>query len=428
MRNHRRILFGICIFIFISAGNVFSQEVPRIPVNRGDFLTIKVAVIGPGDELYFWWGHIGLIIEDSLTGKATFYDYGLFSFENENFFLNFALGRLLYSCGASPVSANVNYYKKTNRDIFVYTLDLDPAKKEEVWAFAEKNVLPENRDYYYHHFRDNCATRIRDIIDLATDGQFKEAYGDAPGRFTLRQHVRRHTYFSPFFDWLLNFLMGQRIDVPITMWDEMFLPSEIARDIQDFYYTDSSGHQRKLVVSENTLNLAVNRPPVLNTPRKQWPRELMVGCGISIIILIFMILRQKKPKAGQVLLGISHTAVGLFFGLVGLVLFFMMFFTNHDYTYDNANLLYVNPLLLIAVPLGIRMALGKMKTFRFSTESILKALWTLSFFCGILSMLIKLLPWFYQQNQVDQAFYLPIALVLSFIPEWLGKFFKEKKG
>ena len=429
MKKYRFVIFAVLVLILLctAAGNGFAQESPEMQKIRGDYLTVKVAVIGPGDELYFWWGHIGLIIEDAFTGNSKFYDYGLFSFENENFFLNFALGRLLYSCGASPVSANVNHYRKTNRDIFIYTLDLEPQKKEEVRAFAEKNILPENRDYYYHHFKDNCATRIRDIIDLGTAGQFKEAFGEAPGRFTLRQEVRRHTWFAPFFDWLLNFLMGQRIDQPITVWEEMFLPSEIGDNIRNFTYTDSSGRQRKLVSAEETLNLAVNRPAVLDAPRKQWPRELLFGCAISLVLVFILLLGRTKPVAGRVALGVSQSVIGLFFGIAGLVLFFMTFFTNHDYTYDNANLLYVNPFLLLAVPLGIRLARGKLTTFRFRTGSILKALWTVSFFCGILSMLIKLLPWFYQQNQVDQALYLPIALVLSFIPGWLGKLLPEKR-
>jgi hypothetical protein len=63
--------------------------------------------MGPGDELYFWWGHIALIIEDSVTSRSRFYDYGIFSFQNDNFFSNFAFGRLLYSCGSSSTENSI---------------------------------------------------------------------------------------------------------------------------------------------------------------------------------------------------------------------------------------------------------------------------------------------------------------------------------
>jgi hypothetical protein len=87
------------------------------PGGDNDNLTIRVSVMGPGDELYFWWGHIALIIEDRAAGERRLYDYGLFSFENDNFFVNFALGRLLYSCGASRAESNITEYILTNRDV-----------------------------------------------------------------------------------------------------------------------------------------------------------------------------------------------------------------------------------------------------------------------------------------------------------------------
>jgi hypothetical protein len=377
--------------------------------------------MGPGDELYFWWGHIVLIIEDAVTGKAQLYDWGRFSFETEHFYVNFAFGRLLYSCGVSPVNPVVNAYIRSNRDVTTYTLDLPSSTKEELRRFAEHNVLPENRDYYYHHFKDNCATRIRDILDQATDGQFKERFGAAPGRYTLRQHVRRHTWFSPFFDWLLNFFMGQDIDRPMTVWEEMFLPSEIGKRIEDFRYVDSAGTERNLVSAVEVLNRAVNRPAVLEVPRRQWPQELMLGLSIAAILVVAMALQNRNRW--RILLGISQSFLGLFFGIAGAVLFFMTFFTNHDYTYHNSNILYINPFLWAAIPWGIINGLGKDTKKRFVSRQLLKALWTYVMFGCILSMLIKCFPGFYQQNQVSQALVLPFAVVLSFIPDWIRLLF-----
>ena len=97
---------------------------------RADSYNLKVAVIGPGDELYFWFGHIALVVEDTITGQSRFFDWGVFSFENENFFVNFAMGRLIYSCMVSPAELNYNINISTNRDITLYTLDLPTEKKE----------------------------------------------------------------------------------------------------------------------------------------------------------------------------------------------------------------------------------------------------------------------------------------------------------
>jgi hypothetical protein len=321
-------------------------------------------------------------------------------------------------------------YINTNRDIVLYTLELPPATRLKVRDFAEINVLPENRDYYYHHFRDNCSTRIRDIIDLATDGQFKEQYGQAPGRFTLREHVRRHTWFSPAIDWILNFWMGQVIDTPITIWDDMFLPSEVGKRINDFQYTDANGVMRKLVSSVEAVNRAKNRPAVLETPRRQWPRELAFSLALSAIFGFFFFLQAKKRRAGIILSGVSMGIAGFVFGTAGFLLYFMNLFTNHDYTYQNANMLFCTPLLLAAVPLGLCYALTKKPDRRLICEALLRLLWLLTVLGIFVSMAIKLLPAFYQQNLTDQMLMLPIALVFSLQPaglrEVIDKFLRRR--
>ena len=392
---------------------------------RGEELTIKIAVFGPGDELYFWWGHIALIVENNRTGQSHLYDYGQFSFNTDHFFVNFALGRLWYSSGVSAAAGNIAIYVNTNRDVVLYTLDVPPENREKVRRFAEESVLPQNRNYLYNHFSDNCSTRIRDIIDIATDGQFKGRFGNEPGRFTFRQHVRRHTWFSPAADWILNFWMGQDIDTPITVWEEMFLPAEVGRHINDFEYTDINGYSRPLVNGMETIYTAEGRPAVLDIPRRQWPRELAFSLVLAGVLGFLFYLQSQHPARGQVLLGICHSLFGLVFGGAGLLLFFLSFFTNHDYTYHNINLFFCNPLLLAALPLGIRYAAAATYDKRLPTEFALRLLWLLTALGILVSMLVKLLPLFWQQNLTDQMLMLPIALVLAFEPAGLRRMLRR---
>jgi len=409
-------MFNISLFL---SASLFAQ---------GENLTLKIAVLGPGDELYFWWGHIALIIEDSDNDSSRFYDYGLFSFDNENFFVNFAFGRLLYSCGVSSSFSNLAGYVLTNRDVTIYTLDLPPEKRAEIRNFAQLNVLPENRDYYYHHFRDNCSTRIRDIVDLMTDGQFYEQYGNTKGRFTLRQHVRRHTWFSPAIDWILNFWMGQVIDTDITVWDEMFLPSEVGRCIENFMYTDSNGIRRKLVTSVDEVFKSQGRPAVLDVPRKQWPRELIFSSVLSAIFCFFFILQKKNHRIGKILAGASMSLAGFVFGFAGLFLYFLNIFTNHDYTYQNFNMLFATPLLLAAIPFGICYAATKNEGKLVFYNAVLRVIWLITVFGILISMLIKLFPPFYQKNLTDQMLFLPIALVFTFHPAGLREVLQKYCG
>ncbi|MHC6203448.1 lipoprotein N-acyltransferase Lnb domain-containing protein [Breznakiellaceae bacterium SP9] len=400
---------------------------------EGERYVFQIAVIGPGDELYFWWGHIALVITDTQLRTSSFYDWGLFSFENDNFFFNFAMGRLLYRCGVSPTHLNLRNVIEHNRDVTLYTLNLPPAAMEEIRLFAEWNVLPENQDYYYHHFKDNCATRIRDILDMATDGAFKKEFGEKPGRFTLREHVRRHTWHSPFFDWLLNFLMGQDIDTPITVWQEMFLPSEIAARIADFTYTDPAGLTRKLVSRVEVINRSIDRPIVLERPRTQWPYELGLGLFIAAVMVVIKLLSTRRTASKKIaarcrkIYYLLQALLGLFLGSSGVLLFFMMFFTNHDYCYYNSNILYLNPLTLAIFPLSLILLRKENPHKQLQKEFILKSLWTLMVLGAILSRLITAAADFYQQNQVTVALVLPFAVGLSFLPDWITLIIKIKK-
>jgi hypothetical protein len=129
---------------------------------------------------------------------------------------------------------------------------------------------------------------------------------------------------------------------------------------------------------------------------------------------------------GEILSGITQAILGLFFGIAGTVLCFMSFFTNHDYTWHNSNALFINPLLLAAVPLGILCATARDPAKRLRCGRFLSYLWTYVFIAGLVTMAIKFLPFFYQQNQVTQALVLPFALVLSVIPEKMRPLFKRR--
>jgi len=392
---------------------------------RGEDLVIKLAIFGPGDELYFWFGHMSLIIENTRTGQYNSYDYGTFSFNKDHFFVNFAMGRLWYSCESHSASSVINGYLRNNRDITLYTLYLPPEKRLEVFRFAEESILPENKFYLYHHFKDNCVTRILNIINHATGGQFREQFDNEPGRFTLRQHVRRHTWRSPFIDWILNFWMGQDIDTPTTVWEEMFLPSEVARNITDFSYKDRDGVSGNLVSDVNTVYNSFGRPAVLDIPRKQWPREFAFSLFLSLFLGLLFFIQVKSPPVGQVALGICHSLFGLIFGTAGFLLFFMNVFTEHDYTYHNINLFFCNPLLLAAFPLGIRYASADNYNKRLFAETSLRVIWLLTALGVFLSMLVKLSPNIWQQNLTDQMLILPVALTLSLEPAGLSRLIKR---
>jgi hypothetical protein len=196
----------------------------------------------------------------------------------------------------------------------------------------------------------------------------------------------------------------------------MFLPAEVGSRIEDFWYTDSDGNRRKLVTSVQTVYQAQGRPAVLEVPRKQWPREFALSLGVSVILGFFFFLQVKKYRAGYILAGVGMSLAGLVFGIASSLLYFLNLFTNHDYTYHNANMLFATPLLLAAIPSGICYALTKNDSKRFIYRVVLRLTWLLTVLGIFASMLIKLLPCFWQQNLTDQMLMLPIACTIVLQP------------
>jgi hypothetical protein len=374
-------------------------------------------VIGPSDEIFIWWGHAALIVEDAAGNNARVYDWGIFSYPSDSFLSDFVRGRVSYKCAVSPARWDIEAYIREDRDITLYTLDLEAEKKEAILNYADNNVLPENCYYTYHPFRDNCATRIRHLVDIGTGGQFRERFEQTPGRFTLRNHIRRFTWFRPFADGAFSFLMGQYLDKPVSAWEEMFLPVEIGRSMTDFRYIDTSGAERSLVSAVETVNASKNRKPVLEAPILLWPRSLNAGVGMAVLLFLIALLRRRSPLYGRILWGLTQSLLALLLGAAALIPLFLAFVLKHDYVWPNYNLLFINPLILGAVPLGFALMAG-----RAEAEKYLRLIWAYVCIADLCFFLIRLLPFFYQQNQSVQVLIFPVALVLS------GAFARLKPG
>lgn len=415
-----RYIIIVC-FIILSAIPLSAQE------TDGNDLKIKIALYGNGDILFSWWGHTSLIIEEESADINSSYDFGIFSFRNNNFYQNFIFGRFLFSTVKRNAQNNINRYIRQNRDVTIFTLDLPPEKREEIRQLAEFSILPENRYYYYNFFYDNCSTRIRDIIDIATEGQFKLQFSNEKYHYTLRQQARLHTWVSPITDWFLCFLMGKENDQPITFWEAMFLPSELANSINNFNYTGENGVTRKLVSDTEIIYKSQGRYAVLDVPEKLWPYGLIAGITIAFILFLLFFMQEKHPAIGQVVSGITYSLFGLLTGVIGLILFFSGFFTDHEFTHYNINLLFYNPLILVSVPFGIKYAIAKDYSRRILSEFVLRFLWFLVVLGIIVSVILKLFPGFWQDNFHHQIILLPVALIFSLEPFGLKKLARQIK-
>ncbi|MBN2652945.1 MAG: DUF4105 domain-containing protein [Spirochaetales bacterium] len=374
-------------------------------------------------NLYSWWGHAAIVVERyDLSDRAnprwlgsTSYDYGIFSMGDEDFAKNFIQGRLNFLVGSSNAKYHQTAYVHANRSIVLQELDFLPEVKWQIAKFLEMNAEPENHIYLYHHYNNNCATILRDIIDVATGGQLASTAKAIPARMTIRDHARRSMRGSYLVDFMLNFLQGGVIDRPVTVWEEMYLPAEIKDFIADFKYTDKNGVNRKLVktVIPKALPEAV---PFLDKDRRanSWILSLLAGLGFGFLGA-FLLSKGNKMKFFRVVGGLYYALFYFFLFIMGFVLFYMMTFTDHDVTYNNMNIAFINPGVILLFVFSIMYAAGSKK------GRILLIVFSLAFALAAISALVLNLVGVVDQDNVQIiAFALPFYLLSG-----LGSFFKN---
>jgi hypothetical protein len=329
---------------------------------RPQDLAIKLVTFGPGDSIYNYFGHNGMIVQDTQTGHQRLYNFGMFHF-GVDMLPNYMKGRLTFWVAETPVRATFAHYIDANRSVRVQELNLTPEQRKYVADQLAWNVLPENRDYLYHHYFDNCSTRLRDLIDRAVGGQFKQALG-APARFSFRQHTRRYAEKDPITDFALVFWMNDQMEIAIKQWDELFLPEELEKQVTRAHYRDASGALVPLVASSYHVFDAV-RPPTPDAPNRAFIYTLAIGLALALLawLTVQWWLRMPSPWPRR-LLGLQHALFGLVFGIPGLLGFLMWTLTEHVVTYRNENQFLANPLTLLLVPFGIGVAFGSPRLLR----------------------------------------------------------------
>jgi hypothetical protein len=359
--------------------------------SRPEDLVVTLATFSPGDSVPEWWGHTALIVEDQRLQRGRLYNYGMFGFDK--FFSTFVMGRLeFWVSDGESISGTFNFYKhQLNRDVRLQVLDLLPDQALQLAKALGTNVLPENRNYLYQHYDDNCSTRPRDLIDAAVGGQLKAATA-GPGRMTLREHTLRYSKVNPSMSLVLDFLQNGTLDVPITMQQEAYLPDELERQVQALMVARPDGSKVPLVRRQVDWFRSTRPPPPEQAPH--WtPWWLLVGTGLAGLALALGHLGRRGAAVPRVLLGLYTFFYGLLSSLLGTTLFLMALFTNHAVTWRNENLFLMSPLNLALVPLGVMLVRRSPRA-----GPGLRTTWTALAGLTVLGVLLKPLPGFVQNN------------------------------
>lgn len=221
----RSLIFSLLLF--------FSAAIGAQNIQLSDEAEISVMTLGPYQgEIYSAFGHSAIHLSDPVRNVEWVYNYGVFDFDQENFFLNFARGKMLYQLGMSNYGSFKRHYERENRFIIEQRLNLTQEEKQQLIDFLAENYKPENREYYYNYVYDNCATKIRDVLLVNFPGRIALDTSYVVEDKTIRDLMDDYLSFQPWGDWIIDIGLGMQIDVVATGYEYMFLPDYIQKSFE----------------------------------------------------------------------------------------------------------------------------------------------------------------------------------------------------
>jgi len=325
--------------VMVSQG-VFSQGVALSQQSQ-----ISLITFGPDQgEFYEAFGHSAIRILDPARGIDYAYNYGVFSFNQPNFYLNFTRGHLYYQLGVYPYPDFRDAYISANRFVHEQVLQLTPGQKQKIFDYLEWNALPENKVYNYDYFFNNCSSRIRDVFADVLKGEIRFDGSYIKTDYTIRQLTDLYLDQQPWGDLGIDIGLGSTIDRKATPYEYMFLPDYLESGF-DHAFIEVSGTSSPLVKEKTVVFQALPEGQEWN-----WFHPWAVFGFLLVLALALAVfdLRRKKLSTWFDVTFLWVT------GFLGLFLLFLWFGTDHHACAKNYNLLWALPTHVFAGVLLLR--------------------------------------------------------------------------
>ncbi len=291
---------------------------------------ISIITSGPGENLYEKFGHTAIRVKDPMLNLDILYNYGIFDFDDPNFYSNFVKGFMKYKLARYPFHLSLKLANKDQRWVKQQVLNLTQQQKNAYFNFLETNVLPENASYFYDPFFDNCATRPKDILKDVLKEKLTFDTSLLNQERSLRDLMNEKINPNTWGSFGINIALGSRLDQIATIEEYMYLPEHLFSIFE------------KSTVNKEGKSVALirNTKTVLDFKTKTAKSDIISPFLIFLTLLIITILISlndlKKHKRTRILDFILFLTTGT----VGILIVFLWFFTNHSTAPNNFNFLW----------------------------------------------------------------------------------------
>ena len=371
----KRLLFTFLLFTFY-----FSQA-------QNDSCGIRISLLTctPGQELYSTFGHSAFRVVDNVNKADLVFNYGTFDFYDPKFYNKFVKGKLLYFVSIDTLPSFLAEYDYYKRGITEQAINISCNDKQKLLAALFENAKEENKYYRYDFNYDNCTTRLRDMLEKAAGRQLEtKNILPKPGT-TFRNLI--HVYLDrggqQWSKFGIDMLLGNPMDKKVTNREAMFLPDYLLMAF------DSSDLNGQPVVLEKKILLNYFE----SYKTKSGVTPVIV---FGVLFLIIAVLSFITRNSWNLFFKIFDFFFFIMVGLIGMLILFMWFGTEHAMCKNNFNLLWALPTHL---PIAFML---------FNKKAWINGYFRLVFFYTI----ALLLAWFFLPQQFNTALLPVIGIIL----------------
>lgn len=308
-----------------------------------DSAVISLLTCSPGQEIYAKFGHSGIRINDPVTKNDLVFNYGIFSFNTENFYYKFIKGETDYYLGVHPTDMFLFEYDERNSMVWEQILNLTPLEKRKIIDALIDNYRPENRIYRYNYVFDNCATRPRDKILNNVTG-YVQLQNTTESK-TFRQWVGGYVGLDTWLKFGIDMVFGMAADKTTQQYESLFLPEVLMNEFERAKIITKNNENNRNLVKETRI--IVNSDVTESQSSMLITKPFVVFSALLLLGILLSLYEQRTKKYYTILDSILLLGTGL----AGIIVFYLMFISLHPLVKNNLNILWLNPFNIVAAVL-----------------------------------------------------------------------------
>jgi hypothetical protein len=286
---------------------------------------VVLLTMDAGDDLFSKSGHAALCIMpgEGNESRAPCYNYGITHFDDPpGLVFDYARGRADFWVVVFPYQFILNRYtNEYDRTVWRQDVPMPTSDAAALYADLQWDALPANRHYAYHHFYDNCTTRIRDRLDAALHGKLRAGRDSAYVR-TWRSFAEESLSGEPLLLAASTFV-GRAADVHPTQYQALARPEVLRAELRAILGPGA----------EATRAYARRAPMPSGSPMAG--RWLLATIAAAIALVTGLLSRWRLGAVRVVAPGIP--------GLIGVTLWSLAAVSVHDEFRWNEALLLFTP-------------------------------------------------------------------------------------